>query len=58
MVHKIEYNYNKIWHGIKANKLQICKSQLYNHVMSEDDVVLFSKASPKDASTIFEGVEK
>ena len=29
-VHKIENNYNQIWHGIKANKIQICKSQLYN----------------------------
>ena len=29
-VQKIEYNYNQIWHGIKANKIQICKSQLYN----------------------------
>ena len=28
-VHKIEYNYNQIWYGIKANKIQICKSQLY-----------------------------
>ena len=25
----IEYNYNQIWHGIKANKIHICKSQLY-----------------------------
>ena len=32
-VHKIENNYNQIWHGIKANKIQICKSRLYirNH---------------------------
>ena len=26
---KIEYNYNQIWHGIKANKQHLCKSQLY-----------------------------
>ena len=25
MVQKIEYNYNQIWHGIKANKIHICK---------------------------------
>ena len=30
MVQKIEYNYNEIWHGIKANKIHICKSQLYS----------------------------
>ena len=29
-VQKIEYNYNQIWHGIKANKQHICKSQLYS----------------------------
>ena len=29
-VQKIEYNYNQIWHGIKANKQHLCKSQLYN----------------------------
>ena len=29
-VQKIEYNYNEIWHGIKANKIHICKSQLYS----------------------------
>ena len=29
-VQKIEYNYNQIWYGIKANKIHICKSQLYN----------------------------
>ena len=28
-VQKIEYNYNQIWHGIKANKQHLCKSQLY-----------------------------
>ena len=29
-VHKIEHNYNQIWHGIKANKIHSCKLQLYN----------------------------
>ena len=29
-VHKIEHNYNKIWHKIKANKMHSCKLQLYN----------------------------
>ena len=29
-VQKIEYNYNQIWHEIKANKQHLCKSQLYN----------------------------
>ena len=29
-VQKIEYNYNQIWHGIKANKQHFCISQLYN----------------------------
>ena len=30
MVDKIQpYNYNQIWHRIKANKIHICKSQLY-----------------------------
>ena len=29
-VHKIEQNYNQIWHGIKANKTRSCKLQLYN----------------------------
>ena len=29
-VQKIEHNYNQIWHEIKANKLHICKSQLYS----------------------------
>ena len=29
-IQKIEYNYNQIWHGIKANKQHICKSQLYS----------------------------
>ena len=29
-VQKIEYNYNQIWHGKKANKQYLCKSQLYN----------------------------
>ena len=29
-VQKIEYNYNQIWHKIKANKTHSCKSQLYN----------------------------
>ena len=28
-VHKIEQNYNQIWHKIKANKQHLCKSQLY-----------------------------
>ena len=28
-VQKIEYNYNQIWHRIKANKQHLCKSQLY-----------------------------
>ena len=28
-VQKIEYNYNQIWHKIKANKQHLCKSQLY-----------------------------
>ena len=28
-VHKIEHNYNQIWHGIKANKTHSCKLQLY-----------------------------
>ena len=28
-VQKIKYNYNQIWHGIKANIIHICKSQLY-----------------------------
>ena len=30
-VQKIEYNYNQIWHGIKANKTYSCKLQLYNY---------------------------
>ena len=29
-VQKIEHNYNKIWHKIKANKMHSCKLQLYN----------------------------
>ena len=29
-VHKIEHNYNQIWHDIKANKIHSCKLQLYN----------------------------
>ena len=33
-VQKIEYNYNQIWHGIKANRIHICKSQLYNMCVS------------------------
>ena len=28
-VQKIEYNYNQIWHEIKANKQHLYKSQLY-----------------------------
>ena len=30
-VQKIEYNYNQIWHEIKANKTHSCKLQLYNN---------------------------
>ena len=33
MVQKIEYNYNQIWHRIKANKKHICKSQLYRGLL-------------------------
>ena len=31
-VQKIEYNYNQIWHEIKANRIHICKSQLYRNI--------------------------
>ena len=31
-VQKIEYNYNQIWYEIKANRIHICKSQLYKYV--------------------------
>ena len=30
-VQKIEYNYNQIWHGIKANRIHICKTPLYKY---------------------------
>ena len=29
-VQLIEYNYNQIWHGIKANKTYSCKEHLYS----------------------------
>ena len=31
MVHKIEHNYNQIWHGIKANKNMVVN---YNFTIS------------------------
>ena len=41
MVQNIEYNYNQIWYGIKANKIHICKLQLYTSGgTSEDDEAL------------------
>ena len=41
-VQKIEYNYNQIWHGIKANKTHSCKLQLYNF-----PIWLFRDKTPK-----------
>ena len=32
MVQNIEYNYNQIWHEIKANKQHLYKSQLYKNL--------------------------
>ena len=39
MVQKTEHNYNQIWHGIRANKTNSCKLQLYNN-----NVNLFSES--------------
>ena len=47
MVQKIEYNYNQIWHKIKANKIHICKSQLYNL-----PIWLFRDKTPKTDSRL------
>ena len=30
-VHKIEHNYNQIWHRIKVNKIHRCKLRLYKY---------------------------
>ena len=46
-VQKIEYNYNQIWHRIKANKIHICKSQLYNL-----PIWLFRDKTPKTDSRL------
>ena len=46
-VQKIEYNYNQIWHGIKANKQHFCKSQLYNLPLC-----LFREKTPKTDSRL------
>ena len=42
-VHKIEHNYNQIWHGIKAKKKHSCKLQLYNTEMQGGSLLLFPK---------------
>ena len=46
-VQNIEYNFNQIWHGIKANKIHICKSQLYNL-----PIWLFRDKTPKTDSRL------
>ena len=43
----IEQNYNQIWHGIKANKIHSCKSQLYNLPLG-----LFYDKTPKQTLDI------